>query len=87
MSVLGWTALLVGLWCAASGLAALVVGPALRRRAAGRAAAELSAAPTIAMPRPRPGDLDPLDSGPIRMWLAELPEAPEPRRPSPSTAP
>ena len=83
MSMLVWTALLVGLWCAASGLAALVVGPALRRRAAGRAAA----APTTEMPRPRPGDLDPLDTGPMRMWLAELPETPEPRRASPSTAP
>lgn len=86
MPLLVWTAALVGVWCTASAVAALVVGPALRRRV-------VTPAPTGSTPpaesappvtSPRGASLDPLDTGPMRMWLAELPEVPEPRRPTPS---
>lgn len=77
MSLLAWVAVLVGAWCAASVLAATVFATSLRLRRGPRA--ELVDAGPAGVPAP----LDPLDTGPMRMWLAELPETEEPVRVQP----
>ena len=66
MTLLLWIAALIGVWCAASLVAALALGTFLRRRS--EAAEEAAEA------------LRPLDTGALRMWLAEIPEVPKPRR-------
>lgn len=60
MSVLTWVAALVAVWFVASVLVALVVGRYLRRCAAGVAADA--------------DEVRPLDTGPLRLWLADLPD-------------
>lgn len=75
MTVLGWVAVLVAAWCVASVVAATGFGVVVRRRRERRHA---DLAPTT---RPRDA-LDPLDTGPMRLWLAELPETSEPLRPT-----
>ena len=61
MPVLMWVAVLVVGWCVASVVTALVLGTWLRRRA------------EATDPE---GALRPLDTGPLRLWLGELPEVP-----------
>ena len=78
MSLLAWVAVLVGAWCVASVVAATGFGVYLRRARGGDAGTR----------RPTGADtLDPLDTGPMRMWLAELPETPEPTRPRGASEP
>jgi hypothetical protein len=60
--VLVWVAVLVVGWCVASVVTALALGTWLRRRA------------DATDPE---GALRPLDTGPLRLWLGELPELPE----------
>ena len=62
MSVLLWIAALIGTWCAASLVAALVLGTYLRRRS-------VATDPEVA--------LRPLDTGPLRLWLGEFPPVPD----------
>lgn len=62
MPVLMWVAVLVIGWCLASVATALVLGTWLRRRT------------EATDPE---GALRPLDTGPLRLWLGELPEVPE----------
>lgn len=69
MTLLLWIAALIGVWCAASLVAALALGTFLRHRS--EAADEAAEA------------LRPLDTGALRMWLAEVPE---PRRTSDAAA-
>jgi hypothetical protein len=57
-----WVAVLVVGWCLASVATALVLGTWLRRRT------------EATDPE---GALRPLDTGPLRLWLGELPEVPE----------
>jgi hypothetical protein len=59
--VLVWVAVLVVTWCVASVVTALALGTWLRRRA------------EATDPE---GALRPLDTGPLRLWLGELPEVP-----------
>ena len=73
MSLLAWVAVLVAVWCVASVVAATGFGVYVRRARGGDPAARRSTASDT---------LDPLDTGPMRMWLAELPETPEPERPA-----
>lgn len=56
--MLMWVAVLVAGWCVASLVAALTLGSYLRRRA------------EATDPN---GALRPLDTGPLRLWLGELP--------------
>lgn len=60
MPVLMWVAILVGAWCVASVIAALALGAFLRRR--GHAAVT-----RIEVARR-------IDTTPLRMWLAEMPD-------------
>jgi len=60
--VLMWVAVLVAGWCVVSVVTALALGTWLRRRA------------EATDPE---GALRPLDTGPLRTWLGELPEVPE----------
>lgn len=62
MPVLVWIAAIVAAWCLASVVAALTLGVYLRRRA------------DATDPE---GALRPLDTGPLRLWLGELPPVPE----------
>jgi len=59
--VLMWVAVLVVGWCVASVVTALALGTWLRRR--------------IEATDPE-GALRPLDTGPLRLWLGDLPEVP-----------
>lgn len=61
MPVLMWMAVLVSVWCVASVVVALGLGAYLRRRS------------EATDPQ---GALRPLDTGPLRLWLGELPEVP-----------
>lgn len=61
MPVLMWVAILVAGWCVASVVTAVALGTWLRRRAEATDAE---------------GALRPLDTGPLRLWLGELPEVP-----------
>ena len=79
MSLLAWVAVLVAAWCAASVLAATVFATYLRWRRGPQPETADAAGTGSAAP------LDPLDTGPMRMWLAELPETPEPVRVQPHT--
>jgi hypothetical protein len=60
--VLMWVAIVVAGWCVASIVAALALGTWLRRRAEAT---------------DPDGALRPLDTGPLRLWLGEVPEVPE----------
>jgi hypothetical protein len=60
--VLMWLAVLVVVWCVASVVTALALGAWLRRRA------------EATDPE---GALRPLDTGPLRLWLGEVPETPD----------
>lgn len=62
MPVLVWVAVVVVAWCLASVATALVMGTWLRRRAVATDPA---------------GALRPLDTGPLRLWLGDLPPVPE----------
>ena len=61
MPVLMWVAVLVAAWCVASIAAAIALGSYLRRRT------------EATDPQ---GALRPLDTGPLRLWLGELPGVP-----------
>ena len=61
MPVLMWVAVLVAGWCVASLVVAVALGSYLRKRA------------EATDPQ---GALRPLDTGPLRLWLGELPEVP-----------
>lgn len=80
MSVLLWFAVLVTVWFVASVVVALVMGRYLRRRAEGVVVGG--------------GDdaVCPLDTGPLRLWLADLSDGTErvrsgPQVPAPRSAP
>ncbi|MDD7934839.1 hypothetical protein [Actinomycetospora straminea] len=60
--VLVWVAVLVVVWCVASVVTALALGTWLRRRA---------------QATDPEGALRPLDTGPLRLWVGELPDVPE----------
>jgi hypothetical protein len=60
--ILMWVAVLVVGWCVASVVTALALGAWLRRR-------HEATDPE--------GALRPLDTGPLRLWVGELPEVPE----------
>ena len=60
--MLTWVAILVVGWCVASVVTALALGTFLRRRA------------EATDPE---GALRPLDTGPLRLWLGEVPAVPE----------
>lgn len=62
MPVLMWVAVLVIGWCVASVVTALALGMWIRRRA------------EATDPE---GALRPLETGPLRLWLGELPDVPE----------
>ncbi|GLZ56105.1 hypothetical protein [Actinomycetospora sp. NBRC 106378] len=64
MTVLSWVAVLVGVWCAVSVLAALGLGALLRRGAV--VDGDLAE-------QGRDRDL----AGPMAMWLAEIPHVPD----------
>lgn len=62
MPVLMWVAIVVTGWCVTSVVTALALGTWLRLRA------------EATDPE---GALRPLDTGPLRLWLGEMPEVPE----------
>ncbi len=60
--VLMWVAVLVAAWCVASVVTAVALGAYLRQRAEAT---------------DPDGALRPLDTGPLRLWLGDLPKMPE----------
>jgi hypothetical protein len=83
VTVLLWVAVLVAAWFAASVVVALVVGRYLRRCAEGVVVEDESGRFDDA--------LRPLDTGPLRLWLADLPDGADlvrsgPRVPAPREA-